>query len=124
MNDATHISPFDAIRRVSDDGSEYWSARDLSKILGYKEWRNFTTAIEKAKEACEGSGQSVSDHFVEANKMVKLGSGAQRKTEDYLLSRRDVVMIDYYRFGQSLMSVSSPLLLLLCPCPPLSRAWA
>src|SRR2546430_2188495 len=84
---AKHTSPFEAIRRVNDDGTEYWSARDLAKILGYKEWRNFTTAIEKAKEACEGSGQAVLDHFVEANKMVQLGSGAQRKTEDYHLSR-------------------------------------
>jgi DNA-damage-inducible protein D len=83
----THVSPFEAIRRESEAGTEYWSARDLSKILGYKEWRNFTTAIEKAKEACENSGQATSDHFVEANKMVTLGSGAQRKTEDYHLSR-------------------------------------
>ncbi len=82
-----HASPFEAIREVAEDGSEYWSARDLSKILGYTEWRNFTTAIEKAKEACENSGQAVSDHFVETNKMVRLGSGGQRKLEDYQLSR-------------------------------------
>ena len=82
-----HTSPFEAIRRTNEEGHEYWSARDLAKILGYKEWRNFTTAIEKAKEACEHSGQAVSDHFVEANKMVTLGSGAQRKTQDYYLSR-------------------------------------
>jgi len=44
-----HASPFEAIREEAEDGSEYWSARDLSKILGYTEWRNFTTAIEKAK---------------------------------------------------------------------------
>jgi DNA-damage-inducible protein D len=87
MSDAPHISPFEVIRRVSEEGNEYWSARDLAKILGYKEWRNFTTAIEKAKEACTSSGQGVSDHFVEVNKMVQLGSGARRKTEDYHLSR-------------------------------------
>lgn len=87
MSDIPHISPFEVIRRVSEEGNEYWSARDLARILGYKEWRNFTTAIEKAKEACEGSGQGVSDHFVGFNKMVQLGSGAQRKTEDYHLSR-------------------------------------
>lgn len=83
----SHISPFDAIRRTDEEGHEYWSARDFAKILGYKEWRNFTTAIEKAKEACKHSEQVVSDHFVEANKLVTLGSGAQRKTEDYHLSR-------------------------------------
>jgi DNA-damage-inducible protein D len=82
-----HASPFEAIREEAEDGSEYWSARDLSKILGYTEWRNFTTAIEKAKEACQNSGQAVSDHFVDINKMVKLGSGGRRKIEDYHLSR-------------------------------------
>jgi DNA-damage-inducible protein D len=82
-----HTSPFEAIRKEAEDGSEYWSARDLAKILGYAGWRNFTTAIEKAKKACENSGQDVFDHFVEANKMVKLGSGSQRKIEDYQLSR-------------------------------------
>src|SRR5713226_5472525 len=78
-----HTSPFEAIRAEAEDGSEYWSARDLSKILGYTEWRNFTTAIEKAKEACENSGQAVSDHFVEANKLIETAKGARRKIEDY-----------------------------------------
>jgi DNA-damage-inducible protein D len=80
-------SPFEAIRMKAEDGSEYWSARDLSKVLGYTEWRNFTTAIEKAKEACQNSGQAISDHFVDVNKMVTLGSGSQRKVQDYHLSR-------------------------------------
>jgi DNA-damage-inducible protein D len=87
MNETPHTSPFEAIRRVRDDDSEYWSARDLSKILQYKEWRNFTTAIEKAKEACQNSGHAVSDHFVEANKLIKAGKGAKRPLEDYHLSR-------------------------------------
>lgn len=82
-----HTSPFEAIRMKAEDGSEYWSARDLYKVLGYTEWRNFTTAIEKAKEACQNSGQAVPDHFVEVNKMVTLGSGGQRKVQDYHLSR-------------------------------------
>ena len=81
------ISPFESIRRKAEDDSEYWSARDLFKILGYTEWRNFTTAIGKAKEACQNSGQTISDHFVDFNKMVTLGSGSQRKVQDYQLSR-------------------------------------
>jgi len=80
-------SPFEAIRKEAEDGEEYWSARDLSKILGYAEWRNFTSAIEKAKEACENSGQAISDHFVEANKLIEAAKGARRKIEDYHLSR-------------------------------------
>ena len=87
MSDAQHISPFEAIRKLARDGSEYWSARDLSKILGYTEWRNFTSAIERAKEACQNSGQDVSDHFVEANKLITAAKGAKREIEDYHLSR-------------------------------------
>ena len=87
MSDLPHISPFEAIRKVAENGSEYWSAHDLSKILGYSEWRNFTTAIEKAKEACQNSGQAISDHFVGFNKMITAAKGAKRKTDDYHLSR-------------------------------------
>ncbi len=66
---------------------EDWSARNLYKLLGYSTWQKFQTALEQAKKACENSGQEVSDHFNLQVKMVKLGSGAQRKTEDYQLSR-------------------------------------
>ena len=83
-----NVSPFEAIREEDEEGNEHWSARDLSKILGYTEWRNFTTAIEKAKEACQNSGQAISDHFVDANKLIEAGKKAQRKIDDYHLSRR------------------------------------
>jgi len=69
------------------DGIEFWFARDLQKLLGYDEWRNFLKVIEKAKESCETSGNTVPDHFVDANKMVLLGSGAEREIEDLLLTR-------------------------------------
>ncbi|HJT56913.1 MAG TPA: DNA damage-inducible protein D [Ktedonobacteraceae bacterium] len=82
-----NVSPFEAIRKEDEDGNEYWSARDLSKILGYTEWRNFTTAIEKAKKACQNSGQGISDHFVDTNKMIEAGKKARRKIDDYRLSR-------------------------------------
>jgi len=82
-----NVSPFEAIRREDEDGGEYWSARELAKILGYTEWRNFTTAIEKAKEACQNSGQAISDHFVDTNKMIEAGKKARRKIDDYHLSR-------------------------------------
>ena len=81
------ISPFDAVRHVNDNDNEYWSARDLAKLLGYKNWRNFMKAVDKAKEACEGSGQATSDHFVEVDEMVQIGSGAYRRVEDVRLSR-------------------------------------
>ncbi len=69
------------------EGIECWSARELQVILGYAEWRNFLNAIDKAKNACEGAGEKVEHHFVDVNKMVELGSGAQRRIEDLALTR-------------------------------------
>lgn len=79
--------PFEAIRQQDEAGNEYWSARDLYQILGYTNWRNFKTAIDKAKIACANSGQIPADHFDGSIKMVRLGSGSKRKVEDYNLSR-------------------------------------
>ncbi|MEB2308016.1 MAG: BRO family protein [Candidatus Brocadiaceae bacterium] len=66
---------------------ECWSARELQEILGYTEWRNFLKVVDKAKTACENAGLAVSDHFVEVNKMVPLGSGAEREIDDIALTR-------------------------------------
>jgi DNA-damage-inducible protein D len=78
---------FERIKRVSAEGNEFWSARDLARVLEYTDFRNFVTVIAKAREACSSSGHAVSDHFVETNEMVNLGSGAQRPIEDWKLSR-------------------------------------
>ena len=69
------------------DGIECWSARELSTLLGYTQWRNFTKVIDKAKEACASAGQSLYDHFADVSKMVNLGSGAEREVDDMLLTR-------------------------------------
>lgn len=69
------------------NGIECWSARELQVVLGYAEWRNFTTVIDKAREACEAAGEAVSDHFVGINKMMDLAKGAQRAIEDLALTR-------------------------------------
>jgi len=66
---------------------EYWMARDLQKLLNYTDWRNFLQVIEKAKTACLKSRQSITDHFVDVNKMVKLGSGSERQIDDIMLTR-------------------------------------
>jgi DNA-damage-inducible protein D len=87
MNDTPPIAPFDAIRRITEDGNEYWSARDLYNLLAYSRWEKFQYAIEQAKIACEKSGQAVSDHFHLEVKLIKAGKGAQRKIEDYRLTR-------------------------------------
>lgn len=79
---------FDSIKQVNPYGQEYWSARILMPLLGYgRNWRNFLTAIQKAADACRTNGQVVTDHFVASIKMVPIGSGAERETDDYLLSR-------------------------------------
>lgn len=70
-----------------DSGIEYWFARDLQVLLEYSEWRNFLKVIEKAKEACENSGGKVENHFVAVNKMVVIGSGAEREIDDIMLTR-------------------------------------
>ncbi len=62
----------------TQNGVEYWMARDIQKLLDYTDWRNFLLVIEKAKTACANSGQNITDHFVDVNKMVKLGSGSER----------------------------------------------
>lgn len=78
---------FESIKHVNEYGQEYWLAREFQPVLGYKKWENFLNIIEKAKEACEGSGNAVADHFPEVRKMVSLGSGSEREVIDYQLSR-------------------------------------
>jgi len=69
------------------DGVEYWMARDLQALLDYAEWRNFLQVIDKAKIACVKSGQNITDHFVDVNKMVRLGSESERKIDDIMVTR-------------------------------------
>lgn len=71
----------------AQNGVEYWMARDMQKLLDYTDWRNFLLVVDKAKIACSRSGQNIADHFVDVNKMVKLGSGSERQVEDIMLTR-------------------------------------
>jgi DNA-damage-inducible protein D len=71
----------------TQNGVEYWMARDLQKLLDYTDWRNFLQVIQKAKMACLNSKQSPVDHFVDVNKMVRLGSGSEREVDDIMLTR-------------------------------------
>ncbi len=87
MNDSPHVPPFETIRKINENDSEYWSARQLYKLLGYSRWEKFQYALEQAKKACENSGQAVADHFHLEVQLIKAGKGAQRQVEDYLLSR-------------------------------------
>ena len=79
---------FEGHAQQTDNGVEYWLARDLQNLLGYTEWRNFNqTAISKARTACEVSGHSVSDHFVDVNKTIQMPKGAEKDIPDIMLTR-------------------------------------
>ncbi|MGN1478912.1 MAG: DNA damage-inducible protein D [Acutalibacteraceae bacterium] len=78
---------FEDIKHINQYGEEFWYARELQNALEYAEWRNFTKIIDKAKTACDLSEINSSDHFVDVNKMVEIGSGAGREIEDIMLSR-------------------------------------
>lgn len=77
-----HRTVFEQIKQVDNNGNEWWSARQLGKVLEYSEGRHFKPVIEKAKEACKNSAQEVSDHFEDFLEMVDIGSGAKRPMED------------------------------------------
>lgn len=77
---------FEDIKHVDEDGNEFWYARELQKVLEYKEWRNFSKVIEKAKEACKKAGNVEISHFVDVNKMVR-GGVADIPVKDIMLSR-------------------------------------
>lgn len=74
------LTEFDDIKHLSKNGVEFWLARDLQNILQYNEWRNFVKVINKAKIACEKSGNVIENHFVDANKMVLIGSNKKYQT--------------------------------------------
>ncbi len=73
------MSIFDDIKRFDDDGAEYWSSRELAKVLEYVDYRNFEDVVSRAKIACENSGINVSDHFVDVTEMIELAKGARRQ---------------------------------------------
>ena len=78
---------FERIKRLDDDGREYWSSRQLAAALEYADYRNFENVMESAIEACKNSGQPVPDHFVEVTEMIELAKGAHREVKTVYLSR-------------------------------------
>ena len=64
-------SIFESIKHVNEYGVEFWYARELQTALEYKQWRRFENIINKAKDACQNSGNDVSDHFANVGKMFK-----------------------------------------------------
>ncbi|MFU2417385.1 DNA damage-inducible protein D [Peptacetobacter sp. AB800] len=89
MNDIENYNDivFEKIKQIDENGVEFWYARDLQLIFEYREWRNFTKVIDKAKEACLNSGLNIIDHFIYINKNITLSNNATRKIEDIKLTR-------------------------------------
>jgi len=69
------------------DGVEYWLARELQELLGYAKWQNFELVINKAKTACETSGQQITDHFADVGKTIDMPKGAKKDIGDIMLTR-------------------------------------
>lgn len=78
---------FESIKHIDENGVEYWTSRSLWKILEYTEYRHFLPVIEKAKLACENSGQKVEDHFEDILEMIVIGKGGERQVDSVKLSR-------------------------------------
>jgi len=78
---------FEGHAQQTENGVEFWLARDLQHLLSYSKWDNFLNVVSKAKTACEVSGGNIADHFADVGKMVELGSGSQREVDDIMLTR-------------------------------------
>lgn len=78
---------FESIKHVDENGTEFWYARELMTMLEYSKWGNFIKVIDKTKEFCKNSNMNVLDHFADVGKMIIVAKGAERKIDDYKLTR-------------------------------------
>ena len=78
---------FEDIKHIDENGNEFWYARELQKVLEYKEWRNFNKILDRAKEACKNSEININSQLVEVNKLSKRNNNAYVNIQDYKLSR-------------------------------------
>jgi DNA-damage-inducible protein D len=79
---------FEQIKRIDENGNEYWTAREFSKVLEYTDYRNFKFVVNKAIEACKNSGHQPDNHIVEFNDMIEVGKGAKRPAKNLKLERK------------------------------------
>ncbi len=74
-------------RAYRTDEIEFWFARDLQELLGYKEWRNFEKVIGRAKVACRKAGVNADDHFAASTRTVEMPKGGTKEIDDIIMSR-------------------------------------
>ena len=91
---AEEYKNFEKIKKIREDGTEYWNARELSEVLQYKKWENFAKVIDRAKLACNNSGFEIQDHFPEVRKMVEIGSNTVREQLKRLKNKKTKLMLD------------------------------
>jgi len=84
--EAKEYTPFEEIKHLSDDGSEFWYARELAGVLEYVQWRNFAKVLERAMLACKNSGYEIDNHFADVSKIVEAGA-TSKPIIDYKLTR-------------------------------------
>ncbi|MCL2579354.1 MAG: DNA damage-inducible protein D [Oscillospiraceae bacterium] len=78
---------FDDIAHKTEDGIEFWFARDLQTVLGYAKWQNFENAVHKAMVSCESAGNEVSHHFTDVGKTIEMPKTAEKIITEYMLTR-------------------------------------
>lgn len=97
MEKDTNIQPmqpdFEQIKKVSEKGKEYWSARELATALGYSTWQKFNRVLNKALKVAQDRGMDMGAHFNQVVEMVKLGSGTFREVDNFHLSRLACLII-------------------------------
>lgn len=97
MTEETNIQPiqsdFEQIRKTSEDGREYWSARELAAALGYSTWQKLNRVLNKALQVAQNRGVEMGGHFNQVVEMVKLGSGTFREVDNFHLSRLACLII-------------------------------
>lgn len=86
-------SPFDAIRRLRPDGSEYWSARDMQPLMGYSRWSKLTTPLSRAMATAKNQGLDVEREFSQVSEVTRSGNLGDQAREDYELSRMAAYLV-------------------------------
>ncbi len=82
-----NLKVFEQVKKINEHHQDYRKARELAKILEYKDFGNFENVIAKAKIACINSWYEVSDHFGDITEMVELGLWTKKSFPSYTLSR-------------------------------------